>query len=312
MNAANDVRILKALADPTRLRLVRLLAQEELNVQELCAALETPQPRVSRHLAVLREAGLVSDRREGNRIFYSLRDPDDGLAPFQDYLRKLQNHDHEDRRRLEEVLAARTADVQAFADHTADQWDDIGKTLHSRTASLLAVANMFPRDFTVADLGTGTGLLLPVLAAMAEKVYAVDQSPAMLRRARARCRQSGITNINFLQRPLEELQDELPPCHALLLHFVLHQIARPPALLKKLAAYLRPGGRLVVVDRLRHQDEQAKQLYGSLWMGFEEAPLREWLAEAGLGGGYWHVLSGSDLAGDSRFPIFVAAATAPA
>jgi ArsR family transcriptional regulator len=257
----------------------------------------------------LRKAGIVNDRRDGNRIYYSLNDPENEPAGFRAYLEELQNSEHPDLQRLEEVLAARTATAQTFADTTAAQWDDIGQTLHSRTAALLAVANTFPRDFTIADLGTGTGLLLPLLSTMCDKVYAVDQSAAMLRRARARCRQSGLQNITFIQHSLESLEGELPPCNALLLHFVLHQIARPPALLKQLVSRLKTGGRLVVVDRVKHRDEQAKELYGSLWLGFDQEQLEEWFREAGMQHTYWHVLSEPDLGGDITFPIFVAAAS---
>ena len=276
LSAEKQVLIFKALADETRLRLLRLLQAEELNVQELCRILDAAQPKVSRHLAVLRQAGLVQDRREGTRVFYSLTDAGARPDPVQAYLEELGASYHPDLERLDACLRSRTQFAQSFADRKADQWDEIGRRLHSTSASLLALAHLVPRGLILADLGTGTGLMLPFLSACAERVFAIDQSREMLRRARRRCRQLGIDNVEFLHASLEEPGPRLPECHGLLLHFVLHQIARPHQLLQTLSTHLRPGGRLVIVDRQQHQDERAKQMFGSLWLGFSSGQLDKW------------------------------------
>jgi DNA-binding transcriptional ArsR family regulator/precorrin-6B methylase 2 len=311
MGSPEQLLGLKALADSTRLRLLRLLYHEELNVYELCQILNMPQPRISRHLAVLRKAGLVSDRREGAKVYYALAEPEGDTNAFRSYLTQLGESAHSDLEQLDRTLKARVQHARSFADSKADQWDDIGKVLHSPSAGLLAAANLVPRNLTIADLGTGTGLLLPLLASMAKQVYAVDQSAAMLRRARLRCREAGIANVEFIQRQLEELSAEQVQCDAALLHFVMHQVARPPQLIKHLSGLLRPEGRLVIVDRVQHEDERAKTIFGSLWLGFKRQQVELWFSEAGLSDITWRTLSGADPSTDTPFPVFVAAATAP-
>ncbi|MFO7821320.1 MAG: metalloregulator ArsR/SmtB family transcription factor [Lentisphaeria bacterium] len=308
MGSDRQVRILKALADPTRLRILRLLYHEELNVFELCQVLDLPQPSISRHLGALRNAQLVHVRKEGTKAYYTMREPESDRELFRPYLEQLGHSEHPDLKRLEESLYQRQRAVEDFAEEKAAQWDNIGKLLHNTYASLLALASMAPRGLTVADLGTGTGLLLPFLSALADRVYAVDQSAAMLRRARTRCRQTGLENVTFLHSSAEELADQLPPCDALLLHFVLHQVARPLALLENLRRHLETRGRIVIVDRVKHEDESAKDTFGSLWLGFNQEQINDWLEEAGYKTVFWQTFQGTDPESEASFPIFVAAA----
>ncbi len=303
-----DLTVLKSLADTTRLRLLRLLYREEVNVQELADILEMGQPRVSRHLAVLRNAGLVRDRREGTKVYYRLAEPEGALASFASYLEGLGRSQHPDLERLEECLRSRTRQARSFADDKATQWDEIRRLLHSSSAALLALAKMVPPLDAVADLGTGTGLMLPFLAAMAEHVWAVDQSPRMLDQARERCNRLSIGNVTFVQSSIEDTHGRIPPCNAVILHFVLHQVARPNALLQTARELLQPGGHVVVVDRVQHQDEKAKTTFGSLWLGFAEQQLAQWMDEANLKGFYWHKLQKTDRSTDNELDLFVAAA----
>lgn len=305
--ATDAVKLLKALADETRLRIVRLLYQEELNVLEIGQILEIPQPSVSRHLAALRAAGLVSDRRDGTRIFYSLNDHTVGLSSAEGVIREVAESPHVDLGRLDEVVAARTAASRNLMEERADRWDEVVGILHNSAASLLALANMVPPGMMIGDLGTGTGLLLPVLSAMAEEVHAIDQSAAMLRRARNRCRESGLKNVVFHQADLCELGREVPQCDALIMHFVLHQIASPGLLLKRLAGMLKLDGRLIIVDRCEHDDERAKEQFGSVWLGFARDNLSGWLEEAGLALLFWEEIPGKG-SSDAAFSTFVCAA----
>ncbi|MDT8389522.1 MAG: metalloregulator ArsR/SmtB family transcription factor [Lentisphaeria bacterium] len=289
----NDTaKLFKALADDTRLRIVRLLSREELNVYEIGRILSVPQPSVSRHLSALKGVGLVTDRRDGPRSFYSLVDHPETLTSIEAVLHEVAAQDHPDLQQLEAVVAARALDSQTLMDEKAEHWDEIIGLLHSSSASLLAIANMTPRGLVIGDLGTGTGPFLPVLSAMAEAVHAVDQSAAMLRRAKKRCREANLKNITFHQTNLMELPCDLPACDALLMHFVLHQVARPANLLKRIPACLKPGGRFIMVDSCAHEDERARDMFGSVWLGFSQVAISQWLREAGMRVVFWEEVAG--------------------
>jgi ArsR family transcriptional regulator len=305
----SQITILKALADPTRLRLIRILFREVVNVQELAHILEVPQPTVSRHLAALRKAKLVHDRREGTKIYCALQVPEDLPTALAAYLEEIGHSEHPDLERLGECLRSRACLAQSFADGSAEQWDAVGRLLHSSSAALVALANLAPRGLTVADMGTGTGLMLPFLSEVADRVYAIDQSAAMLQKARQRCEELKIQNVIFMQGSIESLCGDLPPCDGVLLHMVMHQVASPAVLLRHLVHSLKPRGRVVIVDRLEHQDEQAKTTFGSLWLGFAESQMLSWLEHAGLGNATWHPLPAApDSANDVQPGLFVAVA----
>lgn len=304
--------LLKALADENRLRLARLLSHEELNVQELCEILEMAQPKVSRHLSVLRQAGLVADHREGSRVYYSLSSLAGELEMIAEYLRSIAEQGHPDLERMEACLRRRTRISRDFAQQRADEWDEIGIELHSTTAALIAMAHLAPGGLVLADLGTGTGLMLPVLASFADKVYAVDHSEEMLDHARRRCEEHALDNVEFLCCDLGEFADQVgPACDCLLLHFVLHQLARPAANLKAAGSALKPGGKLVVVDRTKHDDEEARQRFGSLWLGFDEDAISPWLRRAGLGQLRFQSLRVQDRR-DQPLSLFIASGAKPA
>jgi len=296
--------ILKAIADETRLRLIRLLYQEELNVQELCEILQMPQPRISRHLSVLKQINMVSDRRDGTKAYYSVCKFKGVLEDFNEYIKSICGQPHADLKRLESTLKKRTEISKEFASSMAEHWDEISAGLHSPIASMFSMATLAPRGLTVADLGSGTGIMLPLLSKFASKVYAVDHSEEMLAKARKRCDQLEISNVEYIASELKELKNRLSDCDSTLLHFVLHQVASPQTLLKDLCPVLKPGGRVVVVDQVKHDDESVREKYGSLWLGFEEAQLCEWMEKAGFKDIDWLVLDDPSSKG-----VFVVSAT---
>ncbi len=302
--------ILKALADENRIRLLRLVARETLNVQELCEILSCPQPRVSRHLSILRGIGLVRDQREGSRVYYEMAPLDGELSLISAYLQSVFEQEHPDLERMEAVLRRRTRDSRDFAREKAGKWDQLGSELHSSTAALIALAQMASGDWVVADLGAGTGLLLPVLASFAAKVYAVDHSEEMLDNARHRCERHGLSNVDFVLSDIDGLDSSLmEPCDCIFMHFVLHQIASPQRTLAAVARCLKPGGQIVIVDRTKHDDEEARARFGSLWLGFERDTISTWLQQAGLGEFVHHELPADpNLACPS---VFVAAGRKP-
>jgi ubiquinone/menaquinone biosynthesis C-methylase UbiE len=304
MNDEEHSHILKAIADETRLRLIRLLHREELNVQEICDILQMPQPRISRHLSTLKQIQLVDDRRDGTRAYYSLCRLDGHLQPFQAYIKTICTTDHPDLIRLTVTLSRRAQISREFASDMAEHWDEISADLHSPLASMFSLAALTPRGLTVADLGSGTGIMLPLLSRFASKVYSVDHSQEMLDKARLRCEQLEINNVEYIRSDLTELQGKLKDNDALLLHFVLHQVASPTSLLKDLKHSLKKGGRLVIVDQIKHDDESVRRKYGSLWLGFNEEQLEQWLTEAGFSEINWMKLSD-----DSPNGVFIASAS---
>lgn len=296
--------ILKAIADETRLRLIRLLSKEELNVQELCEILQMPQPRISRHLSVLKQISMVSDRRDGTKAYYSVCKFTGVLEDFNDYIQSMCSSDHTDLKRLESTLEKRTKISKEFASSMAEHWDEISAGLHTPIASMFSMATLAPRGLTVADLGSGTGIMLPLLSRFASKVYSVDHSEEMLSKARKRCDQLEIDNVEYIASELTELKNKLSDCDSILLHFVLHQVASPQSLLKDLSPVLKQDGRIVIVDQMKHQDESVREKYGSLWLGFEEAQLCDWMAKAGFKDVDWLVLEDASYNG-----VFVLSAT---
>ena len=275
-------QILKALADETRLRLMRLLLQEELNVQEICDITTLPQPKISRHLAVLKNCGLVSLRRDGTRIYYAAVNMQEKCSSLSAYISAITSSEHSDTQRMAVVLLKRASESRKVMNCLADQWEKVISSLHNPAASIFALAGFAPRGMTIADLGCGTGLLLPLLARLDGEVYAVDQSEAMLNRARERCSELKLKNMNFIQADLADGEIDIPDCDAQLLHFVLHQIPSPQSLLKRIANNCKAGGRLIIVDMEKHDDESTRERFGSVWLGFEENQLKEWLSEAGF------------------------------
>lgn len=296
--------ILKAIADETRLRLIRLLNREELNVQELCEILQMPQPRISRHLAVLKQINMVNDRRDGTRAYYSICKFKGVLEDFQEYIDTMCSSPHADLKRLESTLKKRTEISKEFASSMAEHWDEISAGLHTPIASMFSMATLAPRGLTVADLGSGTGIMLPLLSRFASKVYAVDHSEEMLEKARKRCQQLKITNVEYVASELKELNKTINDCDSMLLHFVLHQVASPQTLVAELTPVLKKGGRIVIVDQIKHDDETVREKYGSLWLGFEEQQLCEWLSQAGFKDIDWLILDDQSTKG-----VFVVSAT---
>jgi len=306
--------ILKAMGEETRLRILRLLQKETLNVNELCDILDMAQPKVSRHLSILRNVKLVKDQREGSRVYYSLSPMDGEMKWIGRYIQNLATGNHPDFARLKAVLDQRVRQSEEFAREKSHVWDRVGGQIHSSTAALLALASLAPRGITIADLGTGTGLMLPVLSTFAEKVYAVDHSPEMLEYAKQRAQHTELTNVEFVHCDLEDVDRRLPTrCDCAFLHFVMHQAARPPAILEKAADILKPGGRLVVVDYLPHQDDSVRAKYGSLWLGFDQERVERWLEDAGLQRETFQILKKTgheERKKDSR-TIFIACAVRP-
>ncbi len=274
------------LADETRLRLLRVLEREELSVQELCDVLRLPQSTVSRHLKTLSDLGWLTSRRQGTATFYAFA-PD--ADPGAKRLWKLARAETEtwaaaeqDELRLEARLRARRAGAAEFFAGAAQEWEALRAELYGARFEREALGALLPPDWTVADLGCGAGTLSAALAPHVKKVIAVDQSAAMLRTARRRL--EGAPNVELHRGDLESLPLPAACCDAALAVLVLAYVAEVAPVLAEAARILKPGGRLVLVDLARHDDQPFARRLGQARLGFAPADLTRALAAAGLTG----------------------------
>lgn len=280
--APDPVTTLHAVSDATRLRLLRLLLREELNVQDLVAVLELRQPSVSRHLSVLRDSGWVQQRREGTFSWYRAARQHAELLPVVAELAEQLDTAEADDARLATVLADRDARGRELFAGMADQWDQIRRQYEHPDLQAGMVTALVPAGLRVVDVGTGSGALLPLLAAAADRVDAVDHSAALLARARRRCREAGHENVHFHESDARQLPFDDDLFDAAYSSMVLHHLKRPQEALRELARVTRPGGRVVVVEFSRHNLGWMRDELAHRWLGFERTELEGWLGEAGL------------------------------
>ncbi|MEW6254437.1 MAG: metalloregulator ArsR/SmtB family transcription factor [Pseudomonadota bacterium] len=278
---------LKAAGEDTRLRVLALLDEGELTVSELTDILGQSQPRISRHLKLLSEAGLVERRREASWVFYSrARETRQGIL-VTTLLALLDLDDplvRRDRERLDEVRAARAAQAQAyFASHAA-RWDAI-RSLHAPDdlveAQVREALGAEPIE-ALLDLGTGTGRMLEILSDRIQKGVGLDLSPDMLGVARVNLEQAGIRNCSVRQGDIFNLSLPRDSFDVVMIHQVLHFLDDPARAVREAARVLRPGGRLLVVDFAPHDLEFLRDAHAHRRLGFAEETVSAWLVQAGL------------------------------
>jgi ArsR family transcriptional regulator len=276
---------LDALADPARLRLLALLEREELGVGELAEIVQLPQSSVSRHLKMLGEQGWVVSRSERTANLYTMANgelPAAARGLWEIARRDIAGWpalDH-DRLRLERRLAERAEGGRGFFAGVADEWETLRAELYGRRFTEAAITALLPTDWTVADLACGAGDLTVRLAPRVKRVVAVDASPEMLAAAKRRAR--GLANVEFHRADLAQLPVADGSCDAALLLLALTHVEEPAAAVAEMARILKPGGRAVVVDLLRHDRDEFRRKMGQLRNGFAAAELRAMLEEAGL------------------------------
>jgi ubiquinone/menaquinone biosynthesis C-methylase UbiE/DNA-binding transcriptional ArsR family regulator len=273
------------LGDLTRTRILLLLERRELTVAEICQVLQAPQSTVSRHLKALGDAGWVTSRSEAtSRLYSPTRDAIAGDARRLWQLVRAQVSPAaaalQDGRRLDAVLATRRSRSQEFFSSTAGQWDRVRAELFGRSFHLLALAGLLDTEWTVGDLGCGTGQAAEALAPCVRAVVAIDESAAMLQAARRRLRAHA--NVELRRGSLEALPLDDASLDAAVCVLVLHHLPEPERALAEAARVLRPGGRLLVVDMLPHDREAYRQQMGHVWLGFSEEQVRSQLTAAGL------------------------------
>jgi len=278
---------LSTLSDATRSRMLLLLDRHELMVSELCDVLQLPQSTVSRHLKTLLDAGWVTSRREATSRYYTLMLDGRGQAGrrlwtlLRDQVGASPAAD-QDARRLKTVISHRQSKSREFFESAAGQWDRLRDDLFGRASHLQALPGLLDPEWTVGDLGCGTGQVAAALAPFVQRVVAVDRSGAMLQAARRRLRDCA--NVEVRRGELEALPIGDGELDAATLLLVLHHLPGPADALRESARVLRPGGRLLICDMLPHDREEYRQQMGHVWLGFGEEQLTGLLASAGFTG----------------------------
>ena len=283
--------IFRALADPTRLRILRLLGSMELAVGEVAQVLGQSQPRVSRHIGILCDAGLAERRREGSWIFLRARGEAALCADVSQLLERAEESDAEfarlcadDRRKLAEIRSAREQQAQQyFADHAHD-WDAL-RRLHSSDDKVEAALHRSLGQQAIGrllDIGTGTGRMAELFAEGAEHIVALDKSLAMLRVARAKLQHLPTDRVELVQGDFASLPFAAASFDTVLFHQVLHFAQSPATVLAEAARVTREGGRVAIVDFAAHQREELRERHAHARLGFADDQMKQLLEEAGF------------------------------
>ncbi len=278
---------LRAGAEPTRLRLLGLCAQGEVTVSELTQILGQSQPRVSRHLKLLCEAGLLERLPEGSWVFYRLARSGEGGALAQRLVDMLPSDDPtvaRDRAGLSSVREQRAAEAAAYFRDNAERWDAI-RSLHIDEGEVeRALLERLPptRVSELLDIGTGTGRLLELFGKHGVNGVGLDMSREMLSVARANLAKAGIANCYVRQGDMYRLPWNEPSFDAVTIHQVLHFADEPAHAIAEAARVLKPGGRLVIVDFAPHQLDHLRAQHAHRRLGFSDGEIAGWMNAAGL------------------------------
>ncbi|MFK7860569.1 MAG: ArsR/SmtB family transcription factor [Granulosicoccus sp.] len=291
---------LRAAGEPTRLRLLALCAHAELSVTELTHILGQSQPRVSRHLKLLVEAGLLSRFREGSLVFYRLAELDRAGHLARTLVDLLPVEDAElsrDLARLEKVREKRAAIAANYFKENAAHWNKI-RALHVPEADvermLLEVIGS-EQIGSFLDIGTGTGRLLELFAAQIDKGVGIDTSADMLAIARTQLEREPYKHIQIRKGDMYNMPIDDSSIDLATLHLVLHYSLEPAAVVAEAARTLKPSGRLVIVDFAAHQEEHLRTLHQHQRLGFNDSEIQQCMEQAGLVPGPTHSLVGDPL-----------------
>ncbi len=281
---ASLLKSLGLAADPTRARLLLLLRREELSVAELQEILALPQSNISAQLSRLKAAGLVAARRSGKNRLYSLAKNPSTCEAFFTLLEAAGAELPEvktDATALRVVLQKRARSAQAYFDALAGKFGRHYIPGRSWKALGEMLLKLMP-PLVIADLGAGEGTLAQLLAQRARQVIAVDSSEKMVAYGAGLAREHGFANLEFRLGDIEEPPIEAASVDLAILSQALHHAANPQKALRAAHRLLKPGGRIAILDLLKHPFEKARELYADVWLGFSEAELHEMLSQAGF------------------------------
>ncbi|HEU4499567.1 MAG TPA: metalloregulator ArsR/SmtB family transcription factor [Sphingomicrobium sp.] len=279
--------LFQALADPTRLRILALLRAMELSVGELAQLLGQSQPRVSRHVRILSDSGLVGRRKEGSWVYLQLAEPERTESLFQ--LSNDIDPDAEqlfaaDAARLDTVRADRAEAARRYFEAHAATWENV-RSLHIADAEIeRAIAALLAEKpmGALLDIGTGTGRMLELFAPKADSAIGIDRSSEMLRLARVKLDEAGICGASLRQGDMYALPLGDRSADSIILHQVLHYAQQPGAAIAEAARVLAPGGQLLIIDFAQHDRAELKEQDAHLRLGFADDAMRGWFSAAGL------------------------------
>lgn len=282
------VTLLKAAAEPTRLRILLLLAQGEFNVKDLTRILGQSQPRISRHLKLLAEAGLIERVREGSWAYFHLADATPAGQIGRQILASIGGRTDgllgRDALRADALKKEREESAQEFFMARAAEWDSI-RSLHVEEAQVEAAMRTAmgtgPFDLLV-DLGTGTGRMLELFADRYSRALGIDASPAMLSYARAKLDRAGLGQAQVRQGDICNLNIDDGVASAVVMHQVLHFLSQPSRAIEEAARVLAPGGRLLLVDFAPHDHEFLREEFAHVRLGFAKSEIAHWIDAAGI------------------------------
>jgi ubiquinone/menaquinone biosynthesis C-methylase UbiE/DNA-binding transcriptional ArsR family regulator len=281
---ASTINLLRLLADPTRLRLLLLLEQEELSVAELQQILGMGQSRISSHLAQLKRAGVVTDRRAGKNVYYGANQnrqnaQRERLAEISRLLARDLPEISRDRTSLKLVLHKRQDKARQYFDELAGKFGRSYVPGRSWKALAHTFISLLP-PLTVADLGAGEGTLSQLLAKNARKVIAIDNSPKMVEFGSQLAKKHGFKNLEYRLGDIEDPPIASDSIDLAILSQALHHAIHPQRAVTAAGRILKRGGRLVILDLLSHRFERARELYADHWLGFSEVQLHQFLEKS--------------------------------
>lgn len=287
LGAEAGLAALRAIGEPTRLRILMLLATGELTVKDLTRVLGQSQPRISRHLKLMHDAGLLTRVQEGSWVYFRLTDNLSRAGLLRALLAQFDFEDGDfrrDRERVEDIRRERFERAQDFFANHAGQWDRL-RALHADEAEVEArICDLLDvtRGDLLVDMGTGTGRVLELLAGRFERAIGIDTNQQMLAYARARTQGPAFAHVQIRHGDICNLSLRDRSAEAVIMHQVLHYLPDPRRAIVEAARILQPGGRLLIVDFAAHAVDRLRDEFAHQRLGFEGEQMRAWLLAAGL------------------------------
>jgi len=277
------IKCFKALSDKTRLRLLIVLQQYELNVNEIVLVVDMIQSGVSRHLKILLESGLLTSRKDGSFIYYSAAKNSvvKTIVSMVDQSGEKEAIAQKDLEKSQEMIKIRQNRTKRFFKTVAPQWDRLKKEVLGDFDLNAMIKKQGPFHGNISDLGCGTGELIEILSKeSSQKLIGIDSSPEMLEQARLRF--SGTGNAELRLGELEHLPMKNQEIDTAVMNMVLHHISQPERPIAEVYRVLKPGGLFILSDFEKHDQEKIKQIIGGSWLGFEKEKITNWLKNNGF------------------------------